>query len=393
MKKSVRDIDLAGKRVFMREDFNVPIVDGKITDDKRIRATLPSIQYVLEHGGRLILASHLGRPKGKVVESMRLSLVAERLAELLGQPVVKVDEVVGDAVTAAVNALKPGEVMLLENVRFMPEEEQNDPAFARQLAALADVYVNDAFGTAHRAHASTVGIADYLPEAVSGLLMERELDVMGRALEDPARPFTAIVGGSKVKDKINVIDKMLEVADNILLGGGLAFTFLKARGYEIGQSLVDDEKLEVTREFMRKAERLGKRLLLPVDVVAADRFAADANVQVVDADQIPAGWMGLDIGPRTSQLFADVIRQSQLVLWNGPMGVFEMEPFAGGTRAVAEACAKTAGYTIIGGGDSAAAVAQFGVAGWMNHVSTGGGASLQFMEGRELPGITALDDK
>ena len=391
-KKSVRDVDVTGKRVFVRVDFNVPLEGGKITDDTRIRETLPTIRYLIDKGAKVILASHLGRPKGKVVEEMRLTPVASRLAELLDKPVAKVDEAIGEAVKAKVNALNNGDVLLLENVRFYPGEEKNDPELAKAFAELADLYVNDAFGAAHRAHASTEGIAHYLP-AVAGFLMEKELSVLGKALHNPDRPFTAIIGGSKVSDKIDVINKMLEIADNVLIGGGLAFTFLKAKGYEIGASLVDDSKLDAARDFMRKAEGLGKTFLIPEDVVAAEEISETASVKVVDAGAIPAGWKGLDIGPKTSQKYAEVIKNSKLVLWNGPMGVFEMEPFAGGTRAVAEACAETSAYTIIGGGDSAAAVEKFGLADKMDHISTGGGASLEFMEGKALPGVVALSDK
>ena len=391
-KKSVRDVDVAGKRVFVRVDFNVPLENGRITDDTRIRETLPTIRHLMERGARVILASHLGRPKGKVVEELRLTPVAERLSELLGKPVQKADEAVGDAVKAKVAALRDGDVLLLENVRFYPGEEANDPGLAKAFAELADLYVNDAFGAAHRAHASTEGIARYLP-AVAGLLMEKEITVLGRALHNPDRPLTAIVGGAKVKDKIDVIDKMIEIADNVLIGGGLVYTFLKAQGKEIGKSLVDDTKLEAALGFIEKAKVLGKNFMLPVDFVVADRFAADANTRVVGADEIPAGWEGLDIGPKTAAAYAEVIRASKMVIWNGPMGVFEMEPFARGTRAVAQACAETAAYTVIGGGDSAAAVEKFGLADKMDHISTGGGASLEFMEGKVLPGVAALLDK
>ena len=391
-KKSVRDVEVAGKRVFVRVDFNVPLENGRITDDTRIRETLPTIRHLMERGAKIILASHLGRPKGKVVEELRLTPVARRLSELLGKPVQKADEAVGDAVKAKVAALGDGDVLLLENVRFYPGEEANDPELARAFAELADLYVNDAFGAAHRAHASTEGIARYLP-AVAGLLMEKEITVLGRALHNPDRPLTAIVGGAKVKDKIDVIDKMIEIADNVLIGGGLVYTFLKAQGKEIGNSLVDDSKLEAALGFIDKARRLGKNFMMPVDFVVADRFAADADTRVVGADEIPAGWEGLDIGPKTAAAYADVIRASKMVVWNGPMGVFEMEPFARGTRAVAQACAETAAYTVIGGGDSAAAVEKFGLADKMDHISTGGGASLEFMEGKVLPGVAALLDK
>lgn len=392
-KKSVRDIDVAGKRVFVRVDFNVPIHDGVITDDTRIRETLPTIKYLIEQGAKIILASHLGRPKGQVVEEFRLTQVAKRLSELLGgKPVAKADETVGDAVKAQVEKLNNGDILLLENVRFYPGEEKNDPEFAKQLAELADIYVNDAFGAAHRAHASTEGIAHHLP-AVSGLLMEKELEVLGKALQEPERPFTAIIGGAKVKDKIGVIENLLNIADNILIGGGIAYTFFKAQGYEIGKSLVDEEKLDLALGFIEKAKEKKVNFYLPVDIVVADDFSADANVQVVDIDKIPADWEGLDIGPKTREIYADVIKKSKLVVWNGPMGVFEMDKFAEGTKAVAQACAETEGYTILGGGDSAAAAEKFQLADKMNHISTGGGASLEFMEGKALPGVVALNDK
>ncbi|MNW40088.1 Phosphoglycerate kinase [compost metagenome] len=391
-KKSVRDIEVTGQRVFVRVDFNVPMQDGQITDDTRIRETLPTIKYLIENGAKVILASHLGRPKGQVNESMRLTKAAERLAELLGKPVAKADEAIGEEAKSKVAALNNGDVLVLENVRFYPGEEKNDPELAKQFAELADLFVNDAFGAAHRAHASTEGIAHYLP-AVSGLLMEKELSVLGKALSNPDRPFTAIIGGSKVKDKIDVIDNLLNIADNVLIGGGLAYTFFKAQGHEIGKSLLDDSKLDVALEFIEKAKKLGKNFVLPVDVIAADDFSADANHKAVDVDGIPAEWEGLDIGPKTRAIYADIIKDSKLVVWNGPMGVFEIDVFANGTKEVAEACAKTEGYTIIGGGDSAAATEKFNLAAEMDHISTGGGASLEFMEGKALPGVVALNDK
>ncbi|MNO14868.1 Phosphoglycerate kinase [compost metagenome] len=391
-KKSVRDVEVTGLRVFVRVDFNVPMQDGQITDDTRIRETLPTIKYLIENGAKVILASHLGRPKGQVNESMRLTKAAERLAELLGKPVAKADEAIGEEAKAKVAALNNGDVLVLENVRFYPGEEKNDPELAKQFAELADLFVNDAFGAAHRAHASTEGIAHYLP-AVSGLLMEKELSVLGKALSNPDRPFTAIIGGSKVKDKIDVIDNLLNIADNVLIGGGLAYTFFKAQGHEIGKSLLDDSKLDVALEFIEKAKKLGKNFVLPVDVIAADDFSADANHKAVDVDGIPAEWEGLDIGPKTRAIYADIIKDSKLVVWNGPMGVFEIDVFANGTKEVAEACAKTEGYTIIGGGDSAAATEKFNLAAEMDHISTGGGASLEFMEGKALPGVVALNDK
>ncbi|MFC4303950.1 phosphoglycerate kinase [Cohnella boryungensis] len=391
-KKSVREIDVAGKKVFVRVDFNVPLENGKITDDTRIRETLPTVKYLIEKGAKVILASHLGRPKAQVVEELRLTPVAARLSELLGKPVAKSDEVVGASVQAQVDALKDGDVLLLENVRFLAGEEANDVELAKAFASLADIYVNDAFGAAHRAHASTEGIAHHIP-AVAGLLMEKELDVLGNALNNPKRPFTAIVGGSKVKDKIDVINKMIEIADNIIIGGGLSYTFFKAQGKEIGLSLCDDSKLELTLEFLEKAKKLGKNFYLPIDVVIADDFKADANKDIVDIDHIPVGWEGVDIGPKTREIYADVIKNSQLVVWNGPMGVFEIEPFSYGTLEVAKACATTEAYTVIGGGDSAAAAEKFKLADQMDHISTGGGASLEFMEGKALPGVVALNDK
>ncbi|MBR2566250.1 MAG: phosphoglycerate kinase [Paenibacillus sp.] len=391
-KKSVRDIELNGKRVFVRVDFNVPLEDGKITDDKRIRATLPTINFLIEKGAKVILASHMGRPKGEVVESMRLTPAAERLSELLGKKVVKADDSVGETVKAQIAELNNGDVLLLENVRFHAGEEKNDPELAKQFAELADVFVNDAFGAAHRAHASTEGIAHLLP-AVSGLLMEKELDVLGKAISNPERPFTAIIGGSKVKDKIDVIDNLLNIADNVIIGGGLSYTFMKAQGYEVGQSLLDESKLDVALGFIEKAKKLGKNFYLPVDIVISDDFSANANTKIVEVGDIPADWEGIDIGPKTREIYADVVKNSKLVVWNGPMGVFEIEPFSHGTRAVAEACATTSAYTVIGGGDSAAAAEKFKLADKMDHISTGGGASLEFMEGKVLPGVVALNDK
>nr|WP_150960608.1 phosphoglycerate kinase [Aneurinibacillus sp. XH2] len=391
-KKSVRDIDVKGKRVFVRVDFNVPLQNGEITDDTRIRETLPTIRYLIDNGAKVILASHLGRPKGQVVEELRLTPAAQRLSELLGKPVAKADEAIGEKVQAMAAELKEGDVLLLENVRFYPGEEKNDPELAKAFASLADLYVNDAFGAAHRAHASTEGIAHHLP-AVSGLLMEKELEVLGKALNNPDRPFTAIIGGAKVKDKIDVIDNLLNLADNLIIGGGLSYTFIKAQGHEIGKSLVDNEKLDLALGFIRKAKEKGVNFLLPVDVVVTDDFSENANTKVVGIDQIPADWEGIDIGPKTREIYADVIKKSKLVVWNGPMGVFEIEPFSKGTRAVGEACAETEAYTIIGGGDSAAAAEKFNLADRMDHISTGGGASLEFMEGKALPGVVALNDK
>lgn len=391
-KKTVRDVDLKGKRVLMRVDFNVPMQDGVITDDKRIRAALPTIQYVLNEGGRVILMSHFGRPKGKPEDAYRLDPIAQRLSGLLGQPVQKVDDCIGPEVEEAVAKLEPGAVLLLENVRFHAEETDNDPGFAKALAALGDIYVNDAFGTAHRAHASTTGVAEYLP-AVSGFLMEKELQFLGQAVEDPKRPFVAILGGAKVKDKIGVIESLLNKVDTLIIGGGMAYTFLKAQGYEIGKSLLDEERLEFCRTILAKAEEKGVKLLLPVDVVVAKEYAPDAEHKVVPISGIPADWEGLDIGPETAKLFSEAVKNAGTVVWNGPMGVFEFEAFANGTRSVAQALADSSAVTVIGGGDSAAAVEQMGLADKMTHVSTGGGASLEFLEGKVLPGVAALDDK
>ncbi|AQT85242.1 phosphoglycerate kinase Pgk [Paenibacillus larvae subsp. larvae] len=391
-KKSVRDVEVAGKRVFVRVDFNVPLENGQITDDTRIRETLPTVKYLIEQGARVILASHLGRPKGQVVEEMRLTPVAKRLSELLGKPVVKADVAIGAEAKEKAEQLKNGEVLLLENVRFYPGEEKNDPELAKAFAELAELYVNDAFGAAHRAHASTEGIAHHLP-AVSGLLMEKELDVLGKALTNPERPFTAIIGGAKVKDKIDVINNLLNLADNIIIGGGLAYTFLKAQGNEVGKSLVDNEKIDLALGFINKAKEKGVNFLLPKDIIVADDFSNTANTKVVAVNEIPADWEGLDIGPETCKLYAETIKNSKLVVWNGPMGVFEMDLFAEGTKAVAQACGETEAYTIIGGGDSAAAVEKFKMADKMDHISTGGGASLEFMEGKALPGVVALQDK
>ncbi|WP_123042828.1 phosphoglycerate kinase [Cohnella candidum] len=391
-KKSVRDVQVTGKKVFVRVDFNVPLENGAITDDTRIRETLPTIRYLIENGAKIILASHMGRPKGEVVEELRLTPVAARLSELLGKPVQKADESVGAAVKAKADALANGDVLLLENVRFHAGEEKNDPELAKGFAELADLFVNDAFGAAHRAHASTEGIAHHLP-AVSGLLMEKELDVLGKALNNPERPFTAIVGGSKVKDKIDVINKMIEIADNIIIGGGISYTFFKSEGHEIGLSLCDDSKLETVKEFVEKAKKMGKNLYLPVDIVVSESFKEAVNMEIVGTDGIPANKEGVDIGPKTREIYADVIKNSKLVVWNGPMGVFEVDAFAGGTKAVAQACAETSAYTVIGGGDSAAAAEKFKLADKMDHISTGGGASLEFMEGKALPGVVALNDK
>ena len=388
-KMTVRDIAWAGKKALVRCDFNVPLDDaGNITDDIRIRAALPTIQYLLDKGATVVLCSHLGRPKGRVVEKLRLDPVARRLRELLGD-VTKLDDCVGAEVVAAVAETEPGDVVLLENLRFHPEESKNDAQFAADLAGLADVFVNDAFGAAHRAHASTAGVAASLP-AVAGFLMEKEIEFIGAAVTEPKRPFVAILGGAKISDKIGVIENLLRKADAVLIGGGMANTFLKAKGYEMGDSLVEATSLDEAKKLLANA---GDRLTLPVDVIVADAFSADANKKVVAADSVEPGWRVLDIGPKTVELFASKVMGSGTVVWNGPMGVFEMEPFAEGTFGVARALAESDAITIIGGGDSAAAVEQSGLANRMSHISTGGGASLEFLEGKERPGLAALNDK
>ncbi|HAM81597.1 phosphoglycerate kinase [Ornithinibacillus bavariensis] len=391
-KKTIQDLDLNGKKVFCRVDFNVPMKDGEVTDDTRIRAALPTIKYLSEHGAKVILASHLGRPKGQVVEELRLDPVAKRLSDLIGKEVSKTDSVYGKEVDEAISELQAGGILLLENVRFEAGEEKNDPTLADAFANMADIYVNDAFGAAHRAHASTAGIAEKLPSA-AGFLMEKELSVLGKALENPDRPFTAIIGGAKVKDKIGVIDNLLDKVDNLIVGGGLAYTFVKAQGYEIGKSLLEEDKIELAKEFMKKAEEKGVNFVLPIDVVVADDFSESANTKIVPISEIPADWEALDIGPETRAKYSQIVKDSKLIIWNGPMGVFELNAFANGTKAVAEALANTDGYTVIGGGDSAAAVEKFDLAEKMDHVSTGGGASLEFMEGKTLPGVAALSNK
>ncbi|MCI9483300.1 MAG: phosphoglycerate kinase [Clostridiaceae bacterium] len=392
-KKSVEDIEVAGKKVIVRCDFNVPQDDtGRITDDKRIVASLQTIKYLLAQKAAVILCSHLGRPKGQVNPKYSLKPVAERLTELLGQEVKLADDVVGESAKSLAAALKPGEVMLLENVRFHKEEEKNDPAFAKELASLAEVYVNDAFGTAHRAHATTAGIADYLP-AACGFLINKEISIMGKALADPARPFVAILGGAKVSDKIGVINNLIEKCDTIIIGGGMSYTFMKAMGKKIGTSLCEDDKLDLAKGLLEKAEAKGVQLLLPIDTVCADHFAADAEPVVYEAGELPDNMMGLDIGPKTIELFSESLKDAGTVVWNGPMGVFEFDAFAVGTKAVAKAIAASNAVSIIGGGDSAAAVEKLGFASRMTHISTGGGASLEFLEGLELPGIACLMDK
>ena len=388
-KKTIADVSWSGKRALVRCDFNVPLdANLHITDDTRIRAAIPTIKYLMEHGATVVLCSHLGRPKG-VTEGLRLNPVAKRLGELLGKPVKKLDDCIGPAVEAAVAASKPGDVLLLENLRFYAEEEKNNPEFAQKLAKLANVYANDAFGTAHRAHASTAGVAAYLP-AVAGFLLEKEIKFLGEAVQSPKRPFVAILGGAKISDKIPVIENLLSKADTLLIGGGMANTFLKAKGYQMGDSLVEEGSVQLAGELIKKG---GSKLVLPVDVVIADAFAAEAKSKVVSADGVQAGWRVLDIGPKTAELFAKKIASAKTVVWNGPMGVFEFPPFAKGTFAVANALADSKAMTIIGGGDSVAAVEQSGLAERITHISTGGGASLEFLEGKELPGIAALNDK
>ncbi len=392
-KKTIEDIAVAGKKVLVRCDFNVPLDENKnITDENRLNGALPTIKYLVGQGAKVILCSHLGRPKGEFNEKYSLQPVAKRLSEMLGQEVKMAKDVIGDSAKELVAGLKDGEVMLLENVRYHKEEEKNDAEFSKKLAEFADVYVNDAFGTAHRAHASTAGVAAYIP-AVCGYLIQKEIEIMGGALSNPERPFVAILGGAKVSDKIGVIENLLEKVDYLIIGGGMAYTFLKAKGYEIGTSICEDEKLDLARSLMEKAQAKGVELLLPIENVCASEFSNDAERKIVPSDNIPSDFMGMDIGPKTIELFSEVITKAKTVIWNGPMGVFEFSNFAEGTKAVAKAVAESGAITIIGGGDSAAAVEQLGFADKMTHISTGGGASLEFLEGIELPGIAALNDK
>jgi len=402
-KLSVEDLELKGKRALIRVDFNVPLVSGRrvrgsrngkqITDDTRIKAALPTVNYVIEHGGKVILMSHLGRPEGKVLPELSLAPVARRLGDLLGRDVIMAPDCIGDEVKAIVSKMEEGDVVLLENLRFHAEEEENDPDFARKLAELADVYINDAFGAAHRAHASTAGVTEYVSQAAAGLLMQKEIDYSGGAIENPERPFVAILGGAKVSDKIGVIENLMEKADAIIIGGAMAYTFLKAQGERVGNSLVEDDKLDLAREILKSSQDEDVPLYLPVDHVIADKFAADANVRVVKRGGIPDGWEGMDIGPATVEKYKGVLEAAKTIVWNGPVGVFEFDAFAKGSFAIAKILAESDANTIIGGGDCVAAVQKSGYADKITHISTGGGASLEFMEGKELPGIAALSDR
>ena len=395
-KKSIEDIDVKGKKVLLRCDFNVPLKAGKITSDKRIVAALPTIQYLLKNGAAVIACSHMGKPKGEWKPELSLKVVAERLGELLGQEVIMAADVVGDDAKAKAAALQPGQIMLLENTRYMKGETKNDPELSKDLASMADLFVNDAFGSAHRAHSSTAGVADYLP-AVCGYLIEKEISIMGKALSDPARPFVAILGGAKVSDKLNVINNLLEKVDTLIIGGGMAYTFLAAKGYGIGKSLLDGEKLDYCKDMMKKAEEMGVKLLLPIDTVGADHFPdpidSEIAVETFSVEAHPDNMIGMDIGKETCKLYADAVRSAKTVVWNGPMGIFENPVLSAGTIAVAQALADSEAITIVGGGDSAAACEQLGFADKITHISTGGGASLEFLEGLELPGIACLEDK
>ena len=394
-KKSVDDINVKGKRVLVRCDFNVPLIDGKITDENRLVAALPTIKKLIADGGKVILCSHLGKPKGKPVPELSLAPVAKRLSELLGQEVkfAADPEVVGPNARAAVEAMKDGDVILLENTRYRAEETKNEDAFSKDLASLCDVFVNDAFGTAHRAHCSNVGVTKYVDTAVVGYLMQKEIDFLGNAVNNPTRPFVAILGGAKVSSKISVIENLLDKVDTLIIGGGMAYTFVKSQGGKIGTSLCEDDYLDYASNMLKKAKEKGVKLLLPVDNRIGDEFSNDANIRIVPTGEIPDGWEGMDIGPETEKIFADAVKDAKTVVWNGPMGCFEMPNFAHGTEAVAKALAETDAVTIIGGGDSAAAVNQLGYGDKMTHISTGGGASLEFLEGKELPGVAAANDK
>ncbi|NLP13626.1 MAG: phosphoglycerate kinase [Clostridium sp.] len=392
-KKTIEEIDVKGKKVIVRVDFNVPLDEnGNITDDKRIVGALPTIKYLVEHGAKTILVSHLGRPKQGFEDKFSMKPTAVRLGQLLGKEVIMAKDVIGSDAKEKAAALKDGEVLMLENVRFHKEETKNDPAFAKELSGLAEIYVNDAFGTAHRAHASTAGLADHLP-AVCGYLIQKEIDVMGKALSNPERPFVAILGGAKVSDKIGVIENLMDRVDCLIVGGGMAYTFFKAKGYGIGTSICEDDKVELAKSLLEKAESKGVKLMLPVDNMVGKEFNNDTESQVVQSNKIPDGWMGMDIGPETIKLYSEAIKKAKTVVWNGPMGVFEFANFANGTKEVAKAVAESGAISIIGGGDSAAAVEQLGFADKITHISTGGGASLEFLEGKVLPGIDVLMDK
>lgn len=393
-KKTVRNIDLKGKKVFVRCDFNVPLDEqGNITDNRRIVGALPTIQYLLEQNCKIILSSHLGRPKGEFKKEFSLEPVAKELSRLLGKEVKLAEDVIGESAKALTANMQEGEIVLLENVRFDAREEKNDESLSKEFASMAEVFVNDAFGTAHRAHCSTTGIADYLP-AVSGFLIEKELNFLGSSLENPKRPFVAILGGKKVSDKIGVIDRLLEKVDTLMIGGGMAYTFFKSMGYGVGDSICEEDKLDLARELMQKAKNKNVKLILPIDNVIADEFSPDANTKIIDSDEIPDGWEGLDIGPKTAELFAKELKEAKTVIWNGPVGLSEYEKFANGTKKVAETLAELEDCTtIIGGGDSAAAIEKLGLSDKMTHISTGGGASLEFLEGKKLPGIECLLDK
>lgn len=394
-KKTIEDIDVKGKKCLVRCDFNVPLKDGKITDENRLVGAMPTIKYLVDHGAKVILCSHLGKPKGEAKPELSLAPVAKRLSEMLGKEVVFAadDNVVGENAKKAVSEMKDGDVVLLENTRYRAEETKNEENFSKELASLAEIFVNDAFGTAHRAHCSTVGAGQFLQERVCGYLIQKEIDFLGSAVENPERPFLAILGGAKVSSKLGVINNLLDKVDTLIIGGGMGYTFLKALGHEIGTSLVEEDKIYYAKDMMAKAEEKGVKLLLPIDIVYASEFAEDAEPHITEGRDIPAGNMGLDIGPKTRELFAEVVKASKTIVWNGPMGVFEFENFAKGTKAIAEAMAEADATTIIGGGDSAAAVNQMGFGDKMSHISTGGGASLEFLEGKELPGIAALDNK
>ncbi len=391
-KMTVKDVDVSGKKVLVRVDFNVPLKDGEVTDDTRIRAAVPTIEYLLKNNAAVILMSHLGRPKGEVKEELRMDSVAQRLADILGEEVKKSDDCTGQETKHAVQELKAKEILLLENTRFYPEEKKNDPGFAKELANYADIFVNDAFGAAHRAHASTVGVADYIP-AAAGFLMKKEIDVLSSTLNSPEHPFVAIIGGAKISDKIGVIENLIDKVDTLIIGGGMANTFLKAKGYDMGESLVEDDKVNQAEEIIQRYNEKGVELLLPVDLVIAEKMQEDADYKTVEVDGISKGWKALDIGEETSKKYFKIIKEAAAVVWNGPMGVFEIDNFAKGTMKVAEAVALCKGKTIIGGGDSAAAVEKAGVADKIFHISTGGGASLEFLEGKELPGISVIQEK